>query len=334
MKKNIAAAIGLLLLMSFNVVHANTFRWVTYKPQGAPDAQARSTQWFVDEFAKRTGGKHKIQVFWGGSVAKAGEIPDALQSGTGDFGDIVTPYFMDRFPLNNAVGYFLPQPNGVMKIAELLRSWNQKYPQFTEEMTRNNIKIVSYRPLEDYGLICRNPVKTKEDFKGLRIRSYGSAYPKIIEALGATPVSMKTEATYEALERKILDCTPIGISLARGWKYDEVAKYYIDFPFGASFGHLVSMNLKTYQKLDAATKKVVDDLGVEYTAVYNNMLESDAKNVVELWKKTGVSMIHIDMGDMKKVIADPGIQSLRKKWADRAQSLGVDPAPMIQALQF
>ncbi len=334
MTKFLVVALGLVFSLLVSTANADTFRWVTYKPQGAGDAQARSTQWFADEFAKRTGGKHKIQIFWGGSLVKVREIPDALQSGTGDFGDIVTPYFMDRFPLNNAVGYFIPQPNGVLKIAELLKSWNEKYPQFSEEMTRNNIKVVSYRPLASYGLICIKPVKTISDLKGLRIRSYGAAYPKIIEALGATPVSMSTSDTYEALGRKILDCTPISIDLARGWKYDEVAKYYIDFPFGASFGHQVSMNLKAYNKLDPATKKVVDDLGNEYTAVFNNMLEADSKKVVEDWKSSGVTMVHMDVGDMKKIVANPAIQELRKKWAERAKSLGVDPKPMLDALQF
>jgi len=65
------------MLLSPHATEATTYKWITFKPQGAGDAQAVSTQWFVDEFAKRTKGKHNIQVFWGGSVAKTGEIPPA-----------------------------------------------------------------------------------------------------------------------------------------------------------------------------------------------------------------------------------------------------------------
>ncbi len=334
MRKTLLAAIGLTLACGVQMAQADTYRWITYKPQGAGDAQQRTTQWFADEFAKRTGGKHKIEIFWGGSVAKAGEIPDALSGGVGDFGDIVTPYFPDRFPLNNAVGFFIPQPNGVLKIAELLTMWNQKYPQFTEEMTRNKIKVIGYRPLEEYNLICVKPVKTLADFKGLRIRSYGFAYPKIIQALGASPVSMKTEDTYEALERKILDCSPIGVSLAHGWKYDEVAKYYVKFPFGASFGHLLAMNLAAYNKMDSATRTVVDQMGAEYVKVYNSAIEADINKVLDIWKTSGVSVVDVDVGDMAKLIADPGIQAVRKNWADRARAVGVDPAPIVKALEY
>ena len=328
------AAIAAVALLSAGVAAADTFRWITYKPEGAGDAQTRSTKWFVEEFAKRTGGKHRIQVFWGGSVAKTGEVPNALGAGLGDFGDVVTPYFPDRFPLNNAVGFFIPQPHGILKIAELLEGWHKTHPQFEQELSRAKLKVVGWRPLEEYGLLCNKPVRGVAELKGLRIRSYGFAYPRLISAIGATPVSMKTEDTYEALERKILDCTPIGISLARGWKYDEVAKYYIRYPFGASFGHLVSMNLATYNKLDGPTRAVVDAIGREYVSVYNRMVEEDIEAVMAHWKKTGVEVIDFDYGDIKALMANPGIVAVRKTWADKARSLGVDPEPILQQLRF
>jgi TRAP-type transport system periplasmic protein len=171
---------------------ADTYKWLTFKPQGAGDAQSISTQWFVDEFKARTSGKHEIEVFWGGSVAKTREIPDSLAAGVGDFGDIVTPYFPDKFPLNNAVGFFIPQPNSTIEISNLMEEWHATYPQFAEELAQQNLKAVGYRPLESYGLLCTSPVRSIADLKGKRIRTYGFAYPALMEALGATPVSVAT----------------------------------------------------------------------------------------------------------------------------------------------
>jgi len=42
--------------------------------------------------------------------------------------------------------------------------------------------------------------------------------------------------------------------MAHGWKYDEVAKYFINVPLGASFGHLITMNLKSYERFDPQTR--------------------------------------------------------------------------------
>ncbi len=121
-------AAGFALILASQAVSAETYKWITFKPQGAGDAQVRSTEWFVEEFAKRTGGKHQIQVFWGGSVAKTKEIPDALAAGVGAFGDIITPYFPDQFPLNNAVGFFIPQPNSTLQVGKMMHDWHEKCP--------------------------------------------------------------------------------------------------------------------------------------------------------------------------------------------------------------
>lgn len=313
---------------------ADTYKWITSKPQGANDAQAISTQWMVDEFARRTGGKHDIQVFWGGSVAKTREIPDVLSAGGGDFGDIITPYFQDKFPLNNAVGFFIPQPNSTIEIALMMQKWHRMYPQFDAEMAKYNLKAIGFRPLESYGLLCREPVNGLADLKGKRIRTYGFAYPKIVEAMGATPVSIASSEAYEALQRGILDCTPIGPALARGWKLDEVAKYYVKFPFGASFGHLVTMNRKSYDGMPDDVKAVVDGLGREYATRYAVDLEVQIAAVLEEWKTSGVTVVDFPISEAAALVKDVGVQGIRKTWIEKANAAGLPGDAIAAELKF
>ncbi|MBW8639981.1 C4-dicarboxylate TRAP transporter substrate-binding protein [Hoeflea sp. WL0058] len=314
---------------------AEVYKWITFKPQGAGDAQAVTTQWLVDEFAKRTGGKHEIEVFWGGSVAKTREIPDALAAGVGDFGDIITPYFPDAMPMNNAVGFFIPQPMGTLEVGQFLEKLHETYPQFKDELASQNLYAFGFRPLESYGLLCTKPVNTVKDLEGLRIRSYGFAYPKLIEALGATPVSIATSEAYEALQRSIIDCTPIGPALARGWKYDEVAKYYIDIPLGASFGHLLAMNLDSYNGMDDETKAIVDQLGKDYLVEYARVLDEDRARVGELWKgDLGVEVIEFPQDELLAVIDDAGIQAVRQEWIDKANAAGLPADEIVSNLKF
>jgi TRAP-type transport system periplasmic protein len=315
-----AAALSLGLTAG---AQATTLKWITFKPKNAGDAQAISTQWFVDEFKKRTGGKSEIQMFWGGSVAKDKEIPDALSGGAGDIGDIITPYFPDKFPLNNAVGYFIPQPHSTIEIGELMQFWHRVYPQFDQELAKYNLKAIGFRPLENYGIICTKPIKSVEDFKGKRIRTYGFAYPALVQALGGTPVSMSSSDGYEALQRGILDCSPIGPSLAHGWKYDEVAKYYIDVPIGASFGHLIAMNLSVYKKLDEQTRSILDGLGEEYAMRYTVDLDVLTKKIVAGWKKKGVTVTHLPKNALDKAVDFPAVKAVRQKWIEKAKAAGL-----------
>ena len=116
-----AATAAVTAVLAFGApAQATTLKWITFKPEASNDAQSLSTKWFVEEFKKRTGGKDEIKMFWGGSVAKSKEIPDALSGGAGDIGDIIAPYFQDKFPLNNAVGYFIPQPHSTIEVGELI----------------------------------------------------------------------------------------------------------------------------------------------------------------------------------------------------------------------
>lgn len=333
MKKLISVAV--LASMMTSVAVADTFKWITYKPQGAGDAQAITTQWFADQFAERTGGAHKIEIFWGGSVAKAREIPEVLAAGVGDFGDVITPYFPDLLPLNNAVGFFIPQPMNTAAVGQAMISWHKTYPQYAEELAAQNLRAVGFRPLESYGLLCTKPVKSVEDLSGLRIRSYGFAYPTLIEAMGATPVSISTSDAYEALQRSIIDCTPIGPALARAWKYDEVAKYYMEVPFGASFGHIISMNLDSYNAMDDATRAIVDQLGEEYLTEYSDMLKEDAERARELWKgDLGVEVIKFPEGQLEALISDENVQNVRKEWIEKAKALGVPVDAILEKLTF
>lgn len=326
----LAATVGLAAAAG-----ADTYKWITFKPQGAGDAQAITTQWLVDQFAERTGGEHEIEVFWGGSVAKTREIPDALAAGVGDFGDIITPYFPDLMPLNNAVGFFIPQPMNTLEVGQFMEKMHAEYPEFAQELADNNLYAFGFRPLEGYGMLCTKPVKSVEDMAGLRIRSYGFAYPKLIEALGATPVSIATSEAYEALQRNIIDCTPIGPALARGWKYDEVAKYYIEIPLGASFGHLLAMNLDSYNSMDDETKAIVDQLGKDYLVEYARVLDEDDARVRELWKgDIGVEVIPFPEDELLSVIDDEGIQAVRQEWIEKAKAAGLPAEDIVENMQF
>ncbi len=237
--------------------------------------------------------------------------------------------------MNNAVGFFIPQPKSTLEIAELMETWHAKFPQFAAELANSNLKAIGFRPLEAYGLLCTKPVKSVDDLKGLRIRTYGFAYPALVEAMGGTPVSISTAEAYEALERNVIDCTPIGPALARGWKYDEVAKFYMEIPLGASFGHLLAMNLDAYNGMDDETRAIIDTLGKEYAGEYARILSEDQTRVRELWNgELGVEVVPFPVEDFVKFVEDPKVQAVRSEWIARADAQGVPSAEIVEQLKF
>lgn len=313
---------------------AETLRFLTWKAQAAGDAQAITIQWLADEFNRRSGGKDKIEVMWGGSAASIREMPEAIAGGIGIMGDIALPYYMDKFILNNAAGYFLPQPKSPVELAEMMMRWTATYPQFDAEFAKYNLKAISWRPLEDYGMLCREPVRSIADLKGKRIRSYGTAYPALIEALGATPVSVTTTEAYEALERGILDCTPTGLSYAHGFKYDEVAKYYSAIPLGSSYGQAIVVNLSMFNKLSDDSKALLLNLGEQYPIHYATVLNQIADKVRADWDEKGVEYIPFPPNALADVVNDPKIKEIRETWIKKASEMGLPAEKLAAELEY
>lgn len=312
-----------------------TLNWITYKPQGAGDPQAVTTQWFADELERRTDGEYRIRIHWGGSLSGIGEILNGLNDGVGDIGDIVTPYFPDQLPVNNAISFFWPQPNSTIELGLLMNYWHEVHPQFADELERYNVKMVGLRPLEGYGLICTKPVRTLADFDGLRVRSFGFALPVLIEELGAVPVSMGTPEAYEALERGILDCSPVGETLAHGWRYDEVARYYIDIPLGASWGHLIAMNLDSFNRLPEEVQYEMESIGREYLLRYSTEMIKDALAIRQQWTDSGqVEIISFPADEFNQVVgASDRIREVRQRWVETVTPTGLDVEPILEALR-
>ena len=304
---------------------AKTLQLVTAEPQSG-EAQASSMVWFADQLKARTKGALTIDVLWGGSGAGPSEIPDAVASGTAAMGDLITPYFPDRFLINDVIGYYLPQPKSPLEISNAMREWNDTYPPFRDEMAKNNLVTIGHIPLAPYGFLCQKPLRKLSDFKGLRIRSYGFAYPALIEALGAVPVSLTTSDTYNALQRNVIDCTPVNPALAHGWKYDEVAHYFVNFPLGASWGHLLVMNLKTFKALSEDDQKILLELGKEFDVHYAKALEASDAKVKAAWAADhNVTYVDFKVTDaeINKLIQAPGIQAVRNRWTSGAKRRGL-----------
>ena len=325
-----------IAIATAGTAQAETLRWLTWKAKGAGDAMAENIQWFADQVEEKSDGDLDINVMWGGSAASQKEIPDAIAAGVGQIGDIVVPYYMDKFALNNIAGFFIPQPLSPKDLGESMASWHEEYPQFGEELARYNLKAVGFRPLESYGLLCTEPVRTLEDLKGKRIRSYGSAYPALFNAVGATPVSVSTTEAYQALERGILDCTPTGLMYTRSFKYEEVAKYYTEINLGSNYGQFIVMNLDAYNELSEENRAVIDAVGAENAQDFVGRIDPIVSEIKEDWKNSddGVEIIPFDNSVLSEVIKDQGIQELRQSWIDLAKEAGLPADEMVKTMEY
>lgn len=306
---------------------AETLKWGEHLPQCC-SMYAAAAAWFVDEVNKRSEGDLTIDISYGGVLATVGEIPSAVENGIIDMGNVVTPYFPDQFVINNAIPFFWPQPKSQDELGALMLKWHEEIPAFGEELAKYNQKLVTVRPLPPYGLICTQPIRTLEDFKGKRIRSYGVALPAMLEALGAVSVGLPDVEAYEAMSNNILDCSASDIALVDAFQLQEVAKYFIDVPMGASWGHIITMNLDKYNSLTDDQKAIIDGLKEEHLTEMLSLFRAKEEELLAQWKADGsVEVIEFPAEEfLAATLENSGVQAVRNSWKDRAIAAGMPEA--------
>ncbi|MDO9566509.1 MAG: TRAP transporter substrate-binding protein [Candidatus Desulfaltia sp.] len=273
MKKKLFIAISIVsfLTASFvcaNVVYAQAktvnLNYSIFFPPSHGQCKA-GVSW-ANEVEKRTNGRVKINVYPGGTLTKANQCYDGVVKGISDIGMSCFAYTRGRFPLMEAVDLPNGYPNGQVATHVATEFYNRMKP---EELS--DVKVL-YIHAHGPGLLhTKKPVKKMEDIKGMRIRSTGLS-AKVVEALGGVPVAMPQPATYEALQKGVVEGTFAPIETLKGWKQGEVIKYTTECTgVGYTTAMFVVMNLEKWNSLSKDIQKTIEEISKEWVDVHGKV---------------------------------------------------------------
>ena len=159
---------------------------------------------FVDLANKLTGDQLTIEFYEGGALVPAGEVFDAVQSGTIQAGADWPGYWAGRDAafsplattpsLFNAVDYvnWIEEWGGEEIYDEIYGQFGMVYLPYG--VTNN-----------ESGFRTGEPITSLEDLQGKRLRLSGLEQGRILERLGGNQVSMAGGEIYQALERGVID---------------------------------------------------------------------------------------------------------------------------------
>jgi TRAP-type C4-dicarboxylate transport system substrate-binding protein len=241
---------------------------LTYQPsaQSADGMDGYRDIEFKENVEEASGGKITIDIVYAQAIAGYPEIPDALTDGRIDLAYTLPLYDPSRFPVNSALvaGSALtgasPRAEELAANAAMLDvAWNT--PELLEEMETNG--IVPLIPFNADGTVfsmCADPGNSAEDWNGRQVRISSAAQEKQLPAMNASPVSLEYLETYEALQRKTVDCTLSAALPAYNVGFLEVAPH-ISYSEKASFargaGAIVAGS--GYEELPLAARQLIFD---------------------------------------------------------------------------
>ncbi len=210
---------------------------------------------FAAKVKEKSGGRMEIRVHPASSLYPSFELIPAVLDGRTEVGTVLAAYLTDVLlemgPLE------LPFMTG--SVAEHKKAAQQLRPFYTEMLAKKGLKLLSIHAWPSQQIFSTAPIRSVADWKGKKIRVYGSDSANIARILGAAPVNMAFGEVYSALEKKTVDGAMTSATNAEPMKFFEVAKY-LDYWYlaGASQEWLVA-NQKAWDTLPKDLQQVVLD---------------------------------------------------------------------------
>ena len=210
---------------------------------------------WAEELPKASGGAIKANIKSVTEVnLKGTEVLRLLKQGVFDFAAALPIYVEDGGAVIEAVDVA-----GVAKSFKMSRDiTNAWMPEMQKVMKEryNAIILASFTwPEQDF--YCKGEIRNVEDLRGKKIRVQGTSQADLVQAFGASAVTIAFGEVVPALEKGVVDCGITGTMPAYKAKWPEVTNTLYRLPVGFTVGLWV-VNATTWNKLSPDTRAFLE----------------------------------------------------------------------------
>ncbi len=271
---------------------------------------------FVEAIAARTGGRVEIKHYGTGSLYNAKTIMPAISKNQVDIGILHVALVGRRSPVLEFIGSFGAQG-----------CWNDNSHYFrflddpgTRAMASREFDVFFksklLAPLTfGTGLIGRRDkaIEKTADYKGLKMRTSGTAQATMYKALGAVPVGLSSKEIYTALQRGTIQGATSGIARWRRSKLYEVAPYLTRDPTLPYLSMWLVINNKTWARLSADDQKIFIEAAGELQQWTRDFAEKETRDDLEFLKKEAKSLV--ELSPAEKTLLIETVKPVMKQFA-------------------
>ncbi len=257
--------------------------------------------------SEKTGGKFKIQLFYGEALSKAKENLDGIKLGAFEMAMFCNFYHPGKNPANMV--FTLPFMDlGDFRVSRDVRNAIYQHPASVKEMEQWNAMLYSSSLLPQYEFMGKGkPPAAPADFKGLRVRA-GGGVGKAMEKLGATLTTVPATDVYTGMERGTLDAASFPFTYAHAaYKLPEISNWFTGNMSPGTSDCPTVINKTAFDKLPAQYQKLLMDLRPAVDeAQIQAYIDIDKKNLPKFKEKlTEVRFTPAQLKEFRKVAGEP-----------------------------
>jgi TRAP-type mannitol/chloroaromatic compound transport system substrate-binding protein len=187
-----------------------------------------AAQHFKEQCEKLSNGRLKIRLLPSGSIVPTMEMLDAVHKGALDISLGWASYWRGSFPAAPLFGAVECGPGTKEYLAWALQGDGLELWQEMYDNKNWQVKVLppwcAHGP-EDLAW-SNKPIRSLEDFKGLRFRTGGYYWGKVLEKMGASVVTLPGSEVIPALERGVIDAGEFSMPMLDiKMGFHEVCKY-------------------------------------------------------------------------------------------------------------
>lgn len=227
--KRLVCLVGVLLIAGWGTAAfaADTITWKMASSWPKGTILQKTADQFALNVEKMSGGRLVIKSYAAGVLMGALEVNDGVRMGTIDAAHCSPAYQMGKLPAAPLFGYIpfgmdvLPyltwfyQGGGAALYQELYAAYDLGFAAPCGMLPSENLAW------------SNKPIRSLEDFKGLKFRTSGF-WGEILTEAGASVMMLPAGEIYEALQRKVLDAGEFSIpSMDKDLAFHEIAKYLL-----------------------------------------------------------------------------------------------------------
>jgi len=280
----------------------------------------------IDRLKKRTNGRLMIEPYAAGALVPAKEIFNAVKRGMIEIAITSSAYPRDQVPLMN-VASGLPLNFVDVWEAVYFHQWMGFEQMMKDECAKHGLYYFTDKvyPTE---LSLKKPVRTYEDFKGLKLRSSG-ILQVYLTSLGAAASYLPGGEIYAALSSGVVDGVHWGaVQGSASMRFYELNKYHLRPALNIAATDIWLVNKEAFGKIPEDIQKIlVSTLEENFFLRTNQYIYQEDTTLAKAQKEQGVELIILPPKEVAKMQ-----EAAKKIWDDVAKK---DPqcAKAVQMLK-
>lgn len=250
-----------------------------------------------------TSGEVNIEPFPAGAVAGAFEVADAVRNGVLDGQNWFTVYWPGKMP----AGVFLTAyPMGL----SLPHQWDMMFGAYggldiAKDLYRKQGQELLGYVHHDLNLIhSKVPLRSFDDFDGVKIRMPGGIVAETFAAMGARTTLLPGSEVYPALEKGTIDAADFtGAAVNFELGFWQVADYIIMGPPSTPCLHQsvdlmdIAVNRRVFERMSSQTQDLMHDLVAAYSREHYAAIQKANAEAWPQYREKGVEIIHLSEED-------------------------------------